>query len=76
MALLAALTLCLTTPLLLSKSDDATTIQVTDNRGRTIEVLYPCERIIFLVENAVNNNWMTTFHLCILQTNGNRSKNA
>ncbi|NPV61025.1 MAG: ABC transporter substrate-binding protein [Methanotrichaceae archaeon] len=30
------------------------TIQVTDDRGRTIEVPYPCERIVFLVENAMN----------------------
>jgi iron complex transport system substrate-binding protein len=30
------------------------TIQITDDRGRTIEVPYPCERIVFLVENAMN----------------------
>ena len=29
-------------------------IQITDDRGRTIEVPYPCERIVFLVENAMN----------------------
>ena len=30
------------------------TIQITDDRGRAIEVPYPCERIVFLVENAMN----------------------
>lgn len=30
------------------------TIQITDDRGRTIDVPYPCERIVFLVENAMN----------------------
>lgn len=30
------------------------TIQITDDRGRTIEIPYPCERIVFLVENAMN----------------------
>ena len=30
------------------------TIQITDDRGRTINVPYPCERIVFLVENAMN----------------------
>lgn len=31
-----------------------TAIQITDDRGRTVEVPYPCERIVFLVENAMN----------------------
>lgn len=30
------------------------TIQVTDDRGKTIRIPYPCERIVFLVENAMN----------------------
>lgn len=30
------------------------TIQITDDRGRTIDLPYPCQRIVFLVENAMN----------------------
>jgi len=30
------------------------TITVTDDRGKSVEIPYPCERIVFLVENAMN----------------------
>jgi len=30
------------------------TVMITDDRGRNIEIPYPCERIVFLVENAMN----------------------
>lgn len=38
-----------------SHEENATdTIQVTDDRGKTIDIPSPCERIVFLVENAMN----------------------
>ncbi|WP_321428869.1 ABC transporter substrate-binding protein [uncultured Methanolobus sp.] len=36
-------------------SDDGDTITVTDDIGREITVPYPCERNVFLVENAMNS---------------------
>ncbi len=41
-------------PAMAENSSENKTIQITDDRGRTIEVPYPCERIVFLVENAMN----------------------
>lgn len=38
-----------------SDSEDADTITVTDDIGRTITIPYPCERNVFLVENAMNS---------------------
>ncbi|WP_370571935.1 ABC transporter substrate-binding protein, partial [Methanomethylovorans sp.] len=38
-----------------SGSEDADTITVTDDIGRTITIPYPCERNVFLVENAMNS---------------------
>jgi iron complex transport system substrate-binding protein len=41
-------------PVMAENGSENKTIQITDDRGRTIEVPYPCERIVFLVENAMN----------------------
>ncbi len=38
-----------------SSEPDTVTITVTDDRGREITVPYPCERTVFLVENAMNS---------------------
>jgi len=37
-----------------SDSSETDTITVTDDLGRSITVPYPCERTVFLVENAMN----------------------
>lgn len=38
-----------------SSSDEADKITVTDDIGREITIPYPCERTVFLVENAMNS---------------------
>jgi iron complex transport system substrate-binding protein len=38
-----------------SSSEEADKITVTDDLGREITVPYPCERTVFLVENAMNS---------------------
>ncbi len=55
MVFLMALCLALTfMPAAAQDEDAAGTITVTDDRGKSIEIPYPCERIVFLVENAMN----------------------
>ena len=38
-----------------SSSDETNKITVTDDLGRSITVPYPCDRTVFLVENAMNS---------------------
>jgi iron complex transport system substrate-binding protein len=55
MVFLMALCLALTFMPAAAQDENATgTITVTDDRGKSMEIPYPCERIVFLVENAMN----------------------